>query len=143
MTYNEYKVTKTFNSPKEGSNPLQFRLMKEGEMFMGYEYQNTQNKTLVKSKEGFVIPKEYTTATGKKEEVVTPENVNKTVEQIASKNIVKDVMAATKKSTYFAVGGGLLGVGYAFFNQKSIMKFGIAGIVVGGLIGFILTSKNK
>lgn len=150
-----FVVIKTFNSPKKGSNPIAFRLYKEGDVINGLVSENMNTK-IVLTVDGYAIPLQYVKPSEIKKQApmnnrsnadsdgITPRpTVTKKIEEIKQSVSVKGMIDKSSKSVYGGLIGGAIGLGYAWFKGKNKVTFAVGGVLLGGILGYILTSDKK
>ncbi len=149
VTLKEYKLTRTIKGPKrkfnaDGTEGYEMKEFMEGTMVYGQPERNNPEK-LVVIQGGYKLPTDALQETGKTVEPVQSitSDVQKAIEKIKNQDLLKDITKKSKGALNGAVAGAVVGIIASWITKKPVFGFFLAGTVIGGVTGNILSKEPE
>jgi hypothetical protein len=157
-------------APKSKLNSVNKKGFRKGNRVVGvvesFQLSPESNILALKTKEGYIIPEPFLNVIGavasdgneteehdeipyaevvdnKKEYSTTQKKIVDSISSIKQTNVKSDTKHKSKHTVNFAIGGGIIGLGFAMAKGKNKLVFTTLGIVCGGFIGNQLGDKKK
>lgn len=126
--------SKNLDLPDGDSKKTKF--FDKGKLVIGKEHEIVTGDIEIVTPDGYPLPKEMLKEVEDQAAIKNLQESNKRVQQIMSRDFIKDTVRANKFSTNGAVWCGMAGVAFGWIFKKPVLWCGFIGVVVGGFAGY-------
>lgn len=135
MNYTKYTITQTYTDSSKGT---------ANNFFPGSTVYGMRKGDVVETHDGCVIPARFTQLFDSKKEALatTTANMSEKINNLTNMDVGAQINKVSGNSVNLAMVGGVSMGLFAMFKGKSIITYTLGGILVGGMVGYLLHRKK-